>query len=1029
MHLRPLLLLCFLLCAASSGVAEAQVSPTRPDSVQSDTTSADTTSADTTRTVRADTSTSDTPSGQPDGMSPQDASAQPDRPSGGSSEGVDKPVTLTSRDSLVITFSETGGDLGTLYGDSEIKYEDATLTARVVEMNFDQDQVRAYGRRRAARDSTGNGEAASAPPPRLQRERVGNVIGRPQRQKETPDSLRKAPPSFKRGSEQSFTGSELSFNLATNRGRVVSARTEAQQREGFVTGQTVKVYEDSTLFVKDGSYTTCDCEPDETPSYSLRSDQMKVKGKWVYTGPIQMYLFEVPTPLWLPFGFLPNTQGRRSGPLPPKYGSERRGLYLKDWGWYFAMNDYMDLTIRAGVYSQGSYELRPRFRYDKRYRYSGNLEVSYIRNRIGEPEDPNPTRSREGQLRWNHSQTLSPTASLNGNVNLVTSGNYLENNAENVQDAIRRTINSQIRYQKSWPDGGRSLNLSVLQNQQLSSGTATVQLPSLSFSQRQFSPFQFGETLNDPRWYEKIKASYSGSFDNDYSFQRNSSREETLREEGDIEAANAQWYDAIFDPDLYRRATGENEPPLDPTLSHSVPLNASYQLPRFNVNLTPRINTTSDWFLYSKRLTQRTEIVPDDPETDVDESGINVIREPENVQGFYSQTEFSTGLSASTEVFGIFPVKVGRFEGLLHRFSPRVSANYQPNFNNPRWGQTQVLQNESGDIIRDDQTGEPLYYDRRTGRVTSLGSQQLGLSFDMGNEFETKRVRVDSTGERQEERFKFLQVGLSSSYNFAAEEFNFADVRVNTRVLLSDLFTLQANFNLSPYQFEATGVGNNGEIRYQEVNVYEAAETPWSPLRFTSMSLRTDFQFSSNGASSPGTSPRRSQNTRRGAAGPRSTGNAAGMADPYAAYRTRTGYPRFDTQWDVEVDLSYNLDKPFAEYEQRAEVAVQGGFRPTPKWRMDFRTDLNIVDAKLETTTIDVSRDLGCWVMSFSWSPIGFRGGNTYGLSLRVKQGMLSNLLRLDVPRGGNTSVFRDIGSRVSRSAGSAAGVGSRGAF
>ena len=1047
MHLRPLLLLCVLLCIAGSGVAEAQVSPT-PDSVQVDTTGADTPRTDAPRTeasrteaTRPDTTTADTTGGETGKTAPQDPAAQASSPEGASSErpssegsssgGVDKPVTLTSRDSLVITFSDTGGDLGTLYGDSEIKYEDATLKARVVEMNFDRDQVRAYGRRRADPDSAGQGDIAAEPPPRIKRERVGNVIGRPQRQAETPDSLRQAPPSFTQGSDQSFTGSELSFNLATNRGRVVSARTEAQEREGFVTGQTVKVYEDSTLFVEDGSYTTCDCEPDETPSYSLRSNQMKVKGKWVYTGPIQMYLFEVPTPLWLPFGFLPNTQGRRSGPLPPQYGQERRGLYLRDWGWYFAMNDYMDLTIRAGVYSQGSYELRPRFRYDKRYRYRGTLELGYIRNRIGEPEDPNPTRSREGNLRWQHTQTLSPTASLDGNVNLVTRGDYLQNNAETVQDAIRRTINSQIRYQKSWPDGGRSLKLSVLQNQQLSSGSATVQLPSLTFSQRQFNPFKFGETLNDPRWYERIRASYTGGFDNNYSFQRSSSREETLREEGDLEAANAEWYDAIFDPDLYRRATGQNEPPLDPTITHRVPLSASYQIPRFNVNVSPNISTSSNWFLYSKQLTQRTEIVPDDPETEADESGVNVIREPENVQGFYSQSEFSTGLSFSTEVFGVFPVKAGRFEGLLHRFSPSISVNYQPNFNDPFWGQTEVLRDENGDIVRqetsDESLGEVLYYDRRTGRVTQLGSEQLGLSFNVGNEFETKRVRVDSTGERQEERFKFLQVNLNSSYNFAAEEFNLSDVRMNARVLLSDIFTLQANFNFSPYQFEVANVREDGEISYREINVYEAVDTPWSPLRFTSMSLRTDFQFSSNGTSSPGTGPRRAQNTRRGPQGQAVPGGAAGAADPYAAYRTQTGFPRFDTQWNVELDLSYNLDKAFVEYDQRALVGVQGGFRPTPKWRLDVRSDVNIVDARITTASMDVSRDLGCWVLSFNWRPIGAgRFGGSYGLSLRVKQGMLSNLLRLDVPRGGNGSVIRDIGGRVGQTAGGAAGVGGR---
>lgn len=1037
MHPKFRLLLLGLLIWASASSVLAQVSPpsSRPDTVATDTLSVNPVAADPVAdttvagdTVQVDTTGADTtsateaaPSGRDrsgdaapttSGARPGEAEEAGDTPAGGGAAqgerpGVDKPVTLTSRDSLVITFSETDGDLGTLYGDSEIKYEDATLTARVVEMNFDQDQVRAYGRRTAPRDSTA--ESTTSPPPLLQRQRVGNVIGRPQRQRETPDSLRMEPPSFKRGSEQSFTGAELSFNLATNRGRVVSARTQAEEREGFVTGQTVKVYEDSTLFVKDGSYTTCDCEPGETPSYSLRSSQMKVRGKWVYTGPIQMYLFEVPTPLWLPFGFLPNTQGRRSGPLPPQYGSEDRGLYLRDWGWYFALNDYMDLTIRAGVFSQGSYEIKPRYRYNKRYRYSGDLSVEYVRTRIGEDEDPNPTRRREGRLRWSHNQTLSPTASLSGNVNLVTSGDYLQNNAETINDAIQRTINSQIRYRKSWPEGGRSLNISVSQDQQLSTGDASVQLPNVSFSQNQFSPFKLGESLNEPRWFEKIKTSYSGRLENRYSFRRAASREEELREEGDLEAADAQWYDAIFDPDLYRRATGNNEPPLDPQLSHDVPITASYRLPRFNLNLNPRVSVSSDWFLYSKSLTQRTETIEDDPDTDVDENGTEVIRDPENVQGFYSQTEFNASLSTGTEIFGIFPVNLGAFEGLLHRFSPSVSANYQPNFNDPFWGQTAVLRDEDGNRVRDDDTNEVLLYDRRSGRVVRRGSRQLSLSFNAGNEFETKRVRVDSTGERQEKRFKFLQVNVGSAYNFAAEEFNLADFRIRSRLNISDLINLRSTITLDPYQFEQVGVTSTNEPRYRRINEYEAAATPWSPLRFTRLTLSTDLQFSSNGTSSPGTASRAEL-----------AGSVPG--DPYAAYRTPTGYPRFDTQWDVEMDLTYTLSKEFVEYDPQADIAVRGGFRPTPKWRLDFRTDVDMVDTRVETASVDVSRDLGCWVLSFSWTPIGVRGFNNYGVSLRVKQGMLSNLLRLDVPRGGNTSVFRDIGSRVGQSARGAAG-------
>jgi hypothetical protein len=890
-------------------------------------------------------------------------------------------------------------------------------------MNFDRDQVTAYGRRDATPDSV---QPAAEPPETVRRQRVGNVIGRPQPQRPTPDSLRREPPSFKRGSEQSFTGSRLSFNLATNRGRVVSARTQAQQRSGFVTGQTVKVYEDSTLFVKDGSYTTCDCEPDETPSYSLRSDEMKVKGKWVYTGPIQMYLFEVPTPLWLPFGFLPNTQGRRSGPLPPQYGQDQRGLYLNDWGWYFAMNDYVDLTIRAGVWSQGSFEIAPRFRYAKRYRYNGTLRVEYLRERIGEPEDPSPVRRQEGQLNWNHSQTLSPTASLGGNVNLVTSGDYLQDNATNVNDAVRQTISSSVRYRKQWPDGGRSLSLSAQQNQQLSTGSATLSLPSLDFTQRRFKPFQNEQNLNEPEWYEKVTMQYDMSFENRYSFTPR--REEELLAEGDTLAAEAEWYDALFDPNLYRRATGREEPPLDPEMSHSVPISASYRVQRFNLNVTPSVRTSSDWFLYTKRLDQVVETVPDDPTTpDVDEATTDTVNAERNVQGFYARNEFSTSVNVSTEVFGVFPVAAGPFEGLLHRLSPSVGVNYTPNYNNPVWGRTRVLRDPDGNPVISERTGEEQLYDIRSGRLVGRGNQTLSLSFNAGNEFETKRVRVDSTGERSENRVKFLDVDVSTSYNFAADSLKLADVRMNARTTIADLVNVQSSVTMSPYQFAITGF-SNGEPRYTEINRYEAASTPWKPLRFTSLTLNMGVSFSSRGTS-PGSGGQRGRMQGAGMQGTGRQGIGRGATsaagDPYAAYRTYTGYPRFDTDWNIDLNLNYQLRKEFVDYDPTASMRMSGGFAATPKWRVNVDSSFDVVDKKLRQTQFSVSRDLGCWSLSLGWSPVGQR--QYYSFSLAVNQGMLSNLLRLDIPRGGDSNVYRDIGSRVGQSAAGAAG--GRGAF
>ena len=1059
----------------------------RPDTVQAapapaDTSGADPARADTTRPgVSSDSLRQALQQGRAGGERPGRPGAglggerprpgdAPSRGAGASADtsgALSAPVTLTSRDSLVITFDEDEGDVGMLYGNASMQYEDASLNARIVEMNFDRDQIEAYGnttggsptgpggsgraprdgrrtpggpaapdttlRDTAAADTTAPGGLRPSPtqrPGARPEQRIGNVLGRPEGGAPG-DTSRTQRPTFQRGEGQAFTGERLSFNLRTKRGRVQQARTQAQQQPGFVTGETVKVYEDSTLYVADGSYTTCDCEPGETPSYSLRSDRMKIQDKWVYTGPIQLFLFEVPTPLWLPFGFLPNTQGRRSGPLPPEYGRDRLGIYLRNWGWYFALNDYTDLTLRAGVWSQGSFEVKPRFRYNKRYSYQGNLEVEYVRRRTGEDIDPNPTRSQEGRLRWNHSQTLSPTANFSGDVNLVTSSNYLRDNATSYNDAVTQQISSSINYRKRWPGGNRSVSINANQSQQLSDGSANVTLPTLRFTQGNFKPFSRETQIGGERWYERITTDYDMTFENRYRFSRRN--EDQLLAEGDTAAANAQWYDALFNPDLYRRATGRNEPPLSPTLQHSTGLRASFRVNRFNMSVSPSIPYESDWYVYTKRLEQVQEPLEDDPDTPEDESdSTRTVERTRNVQGFYARHDFRSSLSASTEVFGLFPVKAGPFRGLLHRVSPNLSLNYAPNFNDPRWGRTRRLKDAQGNVVRDER-GDPVLYDILSGSRTSRGNQTFSTSFNIRNEFETKRVRVDSTGTETEDRIKFLNLDVRSAYNFAADSLRLSPFDLTARTDIAQKFNVNLSMTLDPYSFTNTAAPGERE-QFRKVSEYLAAETPWKPVRLTNLSLSVSGDFRSSGSGSlmggrgggqgsqigsmRGMNQMASRGRQNGFSGP-------GEAELAQAYRTMTGYPKFNTPWSLNFRFQYRLRKQFDDPEPDASVRLDASFALTPKWQIGANTSYDIIENKLSQTNINVNRDLGCWVMSFGWAPFGVQQG--YAFSLQVKQSMLADLLRLNIPRSGDSGFFRDLGSRVGSTAAGAAGAGGLG--
>ena len=971
----PALAIAILLSAAGSWTGAAAQTPSRatpadtaaaPDTTRPDTTRPDTTASG---SAAVGDTTEDGRRARPDTASARGAGSRREPEAGRPSSAESGPgagsapnaVRMSARDSLVIRTAPDTSDRATLYGNSEASYEQATLKAHVIALDLGS----------LVMEATGGPEQGPSGRPVCQQGGSGGGSG--------------GGGSGGGGSGGGFTGEALQYNLRTKRGRVETARTG--QRQGYVEGETVKVYEDSTFFVSDGVYTTCDCPPGETPSYSLRSSQMKLQDQWVYTGPIQLFLFNIPTPLWLPFGFLPNTSGRRSGPLPPQYGQDdQRGLYLKDWGWYFALNDYTDLQIRAGLYSRGSFWVEPRFRYRKRYTYSGNARLRFERFQTGEEQDPGFRRRYEGNLRWTHRQEINPTSSFDADVDLQTSNDFNRRNSESYEDNVKQRIGSSISYRKSWPGGSQSLNVSASHDQTLTNGTVRLTLPQLSFNQGDLQPFARESRIGDERWYEKITTSYNLSIRNNYNFRPRDP--ERLRQQGDstlarrLEEADVQWYEALFDRDKYELATG-NQELYDFEAEHRIPVNTRFRVNRFNLNVTPNANYESTWHVSTRRLSVNRDT------TFTDDGEIDRIRDEqveEVTPGFFAERRFSVGVNTSTEAFGTFPLAVGPFEGLRHRIRPNLSFRYSPNFNASFWGQTRVLRDSLGNPVRT-ADGRVQRYDIVDGRTVSGSSEQRTLSFGVDNDLETKRVSVDSTGERSSRNIRLLTFGASSSYNFVADQFKLSDIRADASTRY-DRFNFQSTFTFSPYQFERDTTG-----AFRRVDRYLAAERPWLPVRLTRFSFNMSGSF--EGEETPGRGRGRSTggSAERGRPASGSRGRGAGS-------QRRQGYVDYRIPWTLSFRFNYSVRKPFDRVEsQSASLNGSFGLRITPKWKIDVRSGYDFIRRELVTTRIDVYRDLGCWEMAFTWVPFG--RNQSYGFNLQVKSGRLSQLLRLNIPRSG----------------------------
>lgn len=876
--------------------------------------------ADTSRVLLPDSLQADSLARPAVGQTLQDAT--PPAPS-----KLSQPIQFAARDSLVISFKDGRSDLGRLIGETVVGYGDANIGAHSIDILFDINEVRAAG----LPVDTG-------------------MVGRP---------------TFAQSSNQ-FQGDRLAYNLETERGRVLGARTAFD--DGFIRAGITKITEDSTIYIKDGVFTTCDCIED--PSYSLRSPKMKVVDqKWIYTGPLQLYIFNIPTPLWLPFGMLPQTEGRRSGPLQVRYGEDNRGFYLQDWGWYFAMNDYTDLLLQGGIWTSGSWEARSQFRYNRRNAYSGSLYLQIGRNRNGERGDPDFRVQASNSFRWTHNQTLDPWSRLSGNVNLSSSG-ALRSTSATYNDQVTQSIQSTIRYSKSWQNQGRSLDLSTSQRQVISSGSASLNFPNLSFRQNTRKPFE-RETRQPGQqeaWFEKITYTYSFNLNNQFNF--NPLPDETLLAQGDTSATDITWIDALLSPTDYERATGDDEP-FDFKSTHRIPIQATFAVSRlpligpFQWNVSPSINYTEDWFIRTERrgLQDSTAVV-----------------ERSSVPGFFALRQFSMSVSTNTTFYGIFPVRAGRYQGLRHTVQPSLAFTFRPDFYADHWGYTRSYV---------DQNGREVTYPVVSGVNNGL---QQAVSFNLRNVFETKDVQVDSTGQEQSRTVRLLNLDAATSYNFAADSLRLQNISLTARTRLFGEVDVNFRSTFSPYRLRDNGTSASVVDQY----VFNLRTFRLARLTQLNLTARTSIRSQQR----QGQSRIYETQTRRTGIGDNTFGQTPldGL-NPYTneLEDLNAGYADFAIPWSLNLDFTYNISKPSNRLTRRAIVNGSFDFNLTPNWKVQGRTGYDIEQKEMATTNVSLLRDLDCWQMSFSWTPFGrFR---SYSFELHVKSGQLRDLLRIRRPR------------------------------
>ncbi len=829
---------------------------------------------------------------------------------------LDAPVPYQANDSIIFLFDSLS--TGYLYGESKVSYERSVIEAAVISMNMDSSTVFAYG----VPDSTG-------------KERVGS-------------------PVFTDGATP-YESETMRYNFKSKRGFIKNVYTP--QGDAFVTSTNSKKDSIGNLYMQDGRYTTCDAKE---PHFYLNITRGKaVSNKNVVFGPAYLVVADVPLPLAIPFGFFPFTSSYSSGFIMPSYGDEmERGFYLKDGGYYWAISDYMDLKLTGEIFTKGSWGINAASTYNRRYKYSGSVDLKYLYTRTGEKNMPDYATSRDFKIQWSHRQDSKarPNSSLSASVNFSTSS-YERSNLDSYYNPSlfsQNTKTSSISYTRSFPEKKLTLSTGLNLSQSSRDSMISVSFPNLSVSISSIYPFKRRKAAGAERWYEKIRLSYSGVLSNSIT-----TKEDKLLHSNLIK----DWRNGI---------------------KHEIPVSATFTF--FNyLNVSPSFSYTERWYSYK-----------------VNQSMVDNQLQRDTVYGFNRVYNYTASLAFSTKLYGMYtPIQsvLGKkIRQIRHVFTPTITLSAAPDFGSRSYGYYKTY--TYIDAYGHEQTAE---YSPYAGQLYGVpGKGKTGsISFDVSNNLEMKiNSRKDTSGIRKVSLLD--ELGFSLSYNMAAASKPWSDLSMRLRLKLSKNYTfnMSTSFATYAYQFDENG------------NVYVGDRTEWSYGRFgrfsgTSLSYSYTFNNSTlkkwfGSKDDANTSPSNTGETSSGleSDGGREGTSESGKPKEKKATVDADGYETFQVPWSFSVSYSCRLSENTSAkinpknmrypYKLTHTLSGAGNIRISNKWNFSFATAYDFDAHEIATTTCNVSRDLHCFTMTCSFTPFG--RWKSYNFTIRAKSSLLQDL-------------------------------------
>lgn len=704
-----------------------------------------------------------------------------------------------------------------------------------------------------------------------------------------------------------YRATKIRFNMKTKKGIVYEVVTK--EGDAYIHSEQVKKNEFDEWYGKSSRYTTCDLDH---PHFYFKSKKVKiVPNKVMVTGPANLWVADVPTPLYLPFGLFPVKQGKRSGLVLPEYGQiGTQAFFLRNGGYYWAVNDYLGLKFTGQVATNGLVGAGMNAQYALRYKFNGSLAFNWVRTPPNDPDLPNAKASNSYSVAWSHIQDSRsiPNSTFGASVQMQSADFY---QASFVTDSrlLNTSFNSSVNYSKVFVGTPLSLSVNLRHDQNILNRTIGFSLPVVRLSMSRVSPFKSKVQAAKPKWYESIGFTYSFEFQNRIST-----------------------YDSI----LFNVSTLDR---MRMGINQNFAVDAPVRLFKY-LNLTPSFQYQERTYFKGINHTWNPDtfyVFRNDGSVDT----INGSIVSDTVWRFNSARNFSASVALSTKLIGIFKFKGKLLKAIKHVFTPSVAFSYSPDFSAARWNYYKPVQSDAEGNTTNYSVFEPdaVYGIPGSGQVAAL-------SWNLANNFEMKTYSKKDTVNHEQKMGLLDQVNLSGGYNFIADSLRLQPFRLSVAAArIFNLISLNFDATFDPYAVDS----NNRKINRFEWNENRRL------LRFSTANISATMSLHSK--------PRATQ--------PNQDVPPSFMGD-YVVYQPDQLYD-FDIPWNFGLGYNFNISRGTFQNPDTIltvqSVRANLDFNLTKNWKVILSSGFDITRKQLTLTNVSVARNLHCWELNFTWTP------------------------------------------------------------